>query len=72
VNEPRLICRDYYPLFRLQGNEAKLEGIVAEQGSNVSSLVALVKENGEIIAAMDVSTSIYFLIIHFFLILSIK
>lgn len=47
-------------LFRLQGTEAKLEGIVAEQGSNVSSLVALVKENGEIIAAMDVRIFGYF------------
>jgi hypothetical protein len=33
---------------RLKGSESKLESIAQSQGSNVSSLVSLVKENGAI------------------------
>ena len=40
---------------RLKVNEDKLQAIAIEQGSNVATLVALVKENGETIQAMDVS-----------------
>lgn len=40
---------------RLKVNEGRLEAIAIEQGSNAASLVALVKENGETIQAMDVS-----------------
>lgn len=40
---------------RLKGSETKLESIAQSQGSNVSSLVSLVKENGVIQKQMMVS-----------------
>jgi hypothetical protein len=38
----------------LKGNEEKLQAIATAQGENVSSLVSLVKENGELVSEMDV------------------
>jgi hypothetical protein len=40
---------------RLKESETRLESIARDQGSNVSSLVSLVKENGEIQTQMIVS-----------------
>lgn len=47
--------------FRLDVTEKKLQDITAEQGTNVNNLVALVKENGEILEKMKVRSLFRFL-----------